>query len=442
MPRFWGLICLALLLTACEAGSAVTPPEKVITVDPLPQIRANLAFTCKHEEFPMPTADSDLLFHYARWLQKNNQLNEDPAMDVQVERLYRIAAEHGHAKASINLQNGSMQGTFKLRTAEHLRLAEELINAKVGSGYAFIAIALQQGALGFVQDKDMALRYYRKAADMGSPDAQAYVADKLAPSDMAPDIARQMRNCAAEQGNGSAASDLGVNLQGRKRYKEALEAFQLGVAAGDESSASFLNNGFRNPPLSDELYYLDQKEDLERADRYEKIWSILADYSYASPKVPEINDILPLPPAKLPPWDGKLQWLEERKANIPPPKPSDALIEKLAKEKYLDPATGRPTPESPSFVRLPSLPVPPICVSGEACPRSGYWQAMGVSFSWITVEGKTLRRFQQGDTLPTLVLERRETRLWPLPKKVTVGPEHVRWILLGDAWVRQSFEAL
>jgi len=431
MRRLFLLACL--LLAACDSGNTANTPQKDIVVDPLPQIRANLAFTCKHETFPTPAADSDMLFHYARWLQKTNQLKEDPAVDVQVERLYRIAAEHGHAKASINLQNGSMQGVFKLRTAEHLRLAEELIDAQVASGYAFIAIALQQGALGLAQDKDMAQRYYRKAADMGSPDAQAYVADKLAPSDMAPDIARQMRRCAAEQGNRSAASDLGVNLKNNRRFQEAIEVFQLGVAAGDESSASFMEKGFRDPDSADRLYYLGQKEDLERADRYEKIWSILADYSYASPKVPEINEILPLPPAQLPPWDGKLKWLEERKANVPPPKPSEALITQLAREKHLDPATGRPTPESPNFVRLPSYPVPPICISGESCPRSGYWEAMDVHFSWITVEGETLRRFQQGDTLPTLVLERRETRLWPLPKKVTVGPRHVRWILLGEA---------
>ena len=232
------LVGWVLLLSACDSGSALPPPKATIAMDPLTQVRANLAFTCKHEEFSKPTADSDTLFHYARWLQKNNQLKEDPVVDRQVERLYRIAAEHGHTKASINLQNGSMQGKFKLRSAEHLRLAEELIEAKVGAGYAFIAIALQQGALGLAQDKDMALRYYRKAADMGSPDAQAYVADKLAPSDMAPDIARQMRRCAAEQGNEAAATDLGVDLQIQKRFKEALEAFQLGVAAGDESSVN------------------------------------------------------------------------------------------------------------------------------------------------------------------------------------------------------------
>nr|WP_231992354.1 DUF6396 domain-containing protein [Pseudomonas furukawaii] len=419
-----------LLITACDPGSAVTSPEKEFTVDPLTQIRANLAFTCKHEEYPAPTADSDLLFKYARWLQKNNQLKEDPSVDGQVERLYRIAAEHGHAKANINLQNGSMQGTFRLRSAEHVRLTEALIEAKVATGYTIIALSLQQGALGLAEDKEMAQRYYRKAADMGSATAQAYVADKLAPIDIAPDIARQMRRCAAEQGHGDAATDLGVNLVGISRYQEALEAFQLGVAAGDETSAGFLEEGFRGPPPTNTLHYLGQEKDLERAERYKTIWRILARYSYASPKVPEINEIVPLPPAKLPPWDGKLQWLEERKANIPPPKPSEALIHQLARDKHLDPATGRPTPESPHFVYLDS---PPICVSGEPCPRAGYWEAMDVNFFWITVKDKARRRFREGEILPTLTLERRMARLWPLPAKVTEGPERVRWRMMGEA---------
>ncbi|WP_435608710.1 DUF6396 domain-containing protein [Pseudomonas knackmussii] len=419
-----------MALSACDAGSGAAPSPQ-LAVDPLTQIRANLAFTCEHEQFPEPTADSDKLFKYARWLQKNNLLKEDPVVDVQVERLYRIAVEHGHAKANINLQNGSMEGRFKLRSAEHMRLTQELIDAKVAAGYALVAIFLEQGAVGLQQDKEMALRYYRKAADMGSPEAQAYVADKLAPSGMAPDIARQMYRCAAEQGNRSAASDLGVDLQERKRFQEAVEAFQLGVAAGDETSAGWLDDAFRGPPPSDTLNYLGLKEDLERADRYKKIWRILANYSYASPKVPEINEILPLPPAKLPPWDGKLKWLEERKANVPPPKPDEALIREMAKAKQLDPATGRPLPASPNFVRLPSP--RPQCDSGEACPRGGYWELVGVDNYWIAVEGSTIRRFQQGERMPTVVIERRISRIWPLPDKIIKGPEYVRWVMLGEA---------
>ena len=425
-----GVCLLGVALSACDAGGGATSSPQV-AVEPLTQIRANLAFTCKHEEFPEPTAGSDKLFKYARWLQKNNLLKEDPAVDAQVERLYRIAAEYGHAKANINLQNGSMRGQFKLRSAEHLRLTQELIDAKVATGYLFVAISLQQGALSLQKDEDMALRYYRKAADMGSSEAQAYVADKLAPSGMAPDIARQMRRCAAEQGNRSAASDLGVDFQERELYQEAVEAFQLGVAAGDETSAGWLDDAFRGPPPSDTLNYLGLDEDLERADRYKKIWRILANYSYASPKVPEINEILPLPPAKLPPWDGKLKWLEERKANVPPPKPDEALIREMAKAKQIDPTTGRPLPASPNFVHLPSP--RPQCNSGEACLRSGYWEMAGVSNFWTTVEGGAIHRFQLGERMPTPVIERRFNRIWPLPDKVTKGPECVRWVMLGEA---------
>ncbi|MHC5352555.1 SEL1-like repeat protein, partial [Metapseudomonas furukawaii] len=263
---------------------------------------------------------------------------------VEVERLYRISAEHQHYKASINLINGALRDHFKLRSEEFLRLSQELIDAEVASGYYFIAILLQQGAAGLREDPEMALRYYRKAADEGSALAQTLVADKLAPSDIAPEIARQMWRCAAVQGHGKAALSLGVDLKYDKDFEGSLRAFQLGVAAGDEISAGFLEEGFRGAEPTDTLNYLGQEKDLERAERYKAIWSILADYSYASPKVPEINEIVPLPPAELPPWDGKLQWLEERKANIPPPKPSEALIHQLARDKHLDPATGRPTP--------------------------------------------------------------------------------------------------
>ncbi|TLX70738.1 sel1 repeat family protein [Pseudomonas nicosulfuronedens] len=388
-------------------------------MDPLPQIRANLAFTCKHEEFPKPTADTDTLFHYARWLEKNNQLKRDPTVYAEIERLYRVAAENGHAKANINLQNGSMRGDhYHLTGEEHLRFSQQLIKAGVATGYYFVAIFLNQGAAGLREDQEMALRYYRKAADEGSANAQAYVADKLAPSDRAPDIARQMRRCAAEQGQGNAASDLGFDLKNEQQYQKALEAFQLGVVAGNETSAYALELSFRNSSTS-----LRQPKDLERADRYKTIWRILARYSYASPKVPEINDIVPLPPAKLPPWDGKLQWVEERKANVPPPKPSEALIEQLAKAKQLNPATGRPLPESPNFMRQAS---DLTCESDQACPLAGYWVAQSY---W----SQEVRYFKQGDILPRCWGKDFVPRIWPLPDKMVDREWIIKWGYIGEA---------
>ena len=341
MHRF--LLLTSLMLAACDSRSEFTYMKKDPHVKSLSEIKANLAFTCVHEKIPAATAESEVLFQYARWLQRNNQLKQDKSVDAEIERLYRIAAENGHYKANINLQNGTMRGHFKLRGDEHLRLSQQLIDAGVATGYYFIGIFLKNGSAGLQQDPEMSLRYFRKAADQGSAQAQAYVADKLAPIDIAPDSARQMRRCSAEQGNGVAATALGINLSTKERYQEALEAFQLGVAAGDETSAYALEQAYRSPKPGNRLHNLDQQEDLERAERYKQIGKVLGNYSYADPKVPEINEILPLPPAKLPAWDGKLQWLEARLANVPPKKPGEALIQQLAKAMLLEPATGRAT---------------------------------------------------------------------------------------------------
>ncbi|RFD34130.1 hypothetical protein CER19_01705, partial [Pseudomonas sp. GL93] len=298
---------LSLMLVGCDAP---THPTKDAHVNPLSEIKAKLAFACTHEQIPTPSAEADVLFQYARWLQKNNQLKQDKSVDAEIERLYRIAAENGHYKANINLQNGAMRGSFTLSGETYLRMSQQLIDAGVATGYYFVGVFLQQGAAGLKKDPDMALRYYRKAADQGSAQAQYYVGDKLEPSDIAPDVALQMYRCAAEQGHGRAAIALGVYLKYKGQYQEALEVFQLGVMAGNESAPNRLEKAFRAPPPTDELYYLGQQEDLERADRYEKVGKVLGDSSYANPKVPEINEILPLPPAKLPAWDGKLQWVE------------------------------------------------------------------------------------------------------------------------------------
>ena len=423
------LLLSSLLLAACDNGSVPTHSPQDTSVNPLTEIKAKLAFTCAHEQIPVPPAETDELFQYARWLQKNNLLKQDKSVDAEIERLYRIAAENGHYKAIINLQNGAMRGHFMLRSADHLRLSQQLIDANVATGYYFVGLFLKNGSAGLKQDTAMALRYLRKAADQGSAQAQYEVGEKLAPIDIAPDVARQMHRCAAEQGHGDAAVDLGIDLKYEGRYQEAVEIIQMGVKAGSESAAGRLEEAFRGPPPTDTLYYLGQQKDLERAERYEAIWSVLADYSYADPKVPEINEILPLPPAKLPAWDGKLQWVEARQANVPPKKPSEALIQQLAKAKHLEPATGRAMPGSPAFIKA-SVPVP-TCTSGQPCPQTGYWQAVRLSRqAYPELKDGDIRRFEENQILPTLKVQRHERRFF-LPDRITVGEESVEWQLLG-----------
>ena len=304
-------------------------------------VRVNLAFTCMHEAENLPAIDSEVdpLFAYGRYLEKQ----DGPKDFNAVARYYRIASAYGHYKANHNLQLLVSEGLASSPDPEKeaVDLAEQLTKANVPGGYYDMGHYLELG-YGVKQDLDKARRYFRKGADLGSPEAQYYVGEMLAPRDKAPDIARQLYQCSVDQGYGSAASTLGINLKNNGRYSEAVEVFQKGVGAGDTTSASFLEDAFKGPAQTDRLNYLALSGDMERSQRYRRIREFLTANEGRNPKVPDIDKIVPLPPAKLPPWDGAFQWEKEQAAAVPPEKPSEELIDRLAKAKHLDPATGLP----------------------------------------------------------------------------------------------------
>jgi len=260
--------------------------------------------------------------------------------------LIRIATAYGHYKANLELRQmiGKGQADSDDVVKETLDLTEDLIQRGIPGGYYDMGRYLERG-YGVKEDPELALKYYRKAADLGSPEGQYLVGDKLTDKvkngEEIANIGWQMYRCAAAQGHGKAGEELGIHLKRPGTYPEALIAFQLGVKAGNSGAASFLEDGFNGPASTDELNYLGQQKDPERVRRYAAIGKILFDYDYLNPSVPEIDQIVPLPPAKLPPWDGKLQWLETHKANVPPPLPSEERIAEMARAKGLDPKTGR-----------------------------------------------------------------------------------------------------
>ncbi|WP_434628633.1 SEL1-like repeat protein [Chromobacterium sp. CV08] len=328
---------LLILLSACGK-----PEKRLPTLD---EVKVNRAFACVYEKKNLPqlSPEADQLYRYARYVQKNNLLKEDISVYPELERLFRIATAHNHYKANLELRQmiGKGHAWSADPVKETLDLTEELIRQGVPGGYYDMARYIEAG-YGVKQDPELALRYYRKSADLGSPDGQSWVAEKLAPLDHAPEVARQMRHCAADQGSGSAADSLGRDYKGDKAYPEAVKIFHTGVKNGNETSAAELEAAFSGPDASDTFNYLGLLKDVERADRYKKIADVLGRYSYLHPTVPELDEIVPLPPAKLPPWDGKIQWQKNHEANVAPPKPSEELIAKLAKAKNLDPKTGRP----------------------------------------------------------------------------------------------------
>ncbi|AVK72204.1 sel1 repeat family protein [Cupriavidus necator] len=331
---------LAVLLAAL-AVAACSRENPLASLPDLSAVRANLAFNCTHEADHLPTLDpqADSLFRYGQYLEKK----DGPKNFNEVARYYRIAAAHGHYKANHNLQMLVSEGSAASPAPEKesIVLAEQLIEAGVPSGYYDIGHYLLHG-YGLKQDEDMARRFIRKSADLGNAEAQYYVANLLAPADMAPDIAKQMRQCAMDQGHGDAAGSLGINFKNNSLYTEAVKAFQKGVAAGNTQAAFSLESGFKGPPSSDRLNYLALSSDAERVRRYELIGKFIDDNDGRNPKVPDVDQIVPLPPANLPPWDGTFQWQKEQDAAVPPERPSDELINRLSKAKNLDPATGLP----------------------------------------------------------------------------------------------------
>jgi uncharacterized protein len=323
----------------------------VPTAPDLVALKHDMTFTCSHEKERIPARDpeAEQLYQHARWLRHMNLLKEDPAAFPQMERLLRIATAYGHDKANLALRamlkRGQAQSPNPIK--ESVDLVEDLIARGIPGGYYDMGQYLMEG-YGVVGDADLAIRYYRKAADLGSPHAQYLIADKLTDARAHPpevvSIGLQMYKCAAEQGHGEAALDLGVYIYENKPL-EAMKAYQLGVKAGNAQSASRLEDGFTitNPQVG---FYLGQtRADPERARRYEVIGSFLSKYEYRDPKVPEVDEIVPLPPAELPSWNGKFQWLEAHKANVPPDLPSEERIAAMAQAKGLDTKTGRPLPQ-------------------------------------------------------------------------------------------------
>ncbi|OQS33485.1 hypothetical protein B0T40_17610 [Chromobacterium haemolyticum] len=339
------LYALSLLgaLVACGGAKERSVPE-------LKEVEAKLAFNCVYEKDHLPalSPEAEQLYRYARWLQKNQIEKEDPLRFPEMERYYRIATAHGHYKANLELRDMIGRGTARSEdpVKETLDLTQELIDRGIPGGYYDMGRYLKAG-YGVKQDEELANRYYRKAADLGNPDAQYLVGDKLTgltisqPGPFA--VGTQMLKCAGEQGHGKAASDYAYQQRFEQNFIEAVKFFQLATKSGNEAAAFKLEKGFgaitdANKQWND----LGLKQDDERSRRYKIISDVLSDYSYAHPKVLELDEIVPLPPAPLPAWDGKLKWLEAFKANVPPEKPSEALMSQLAAAKSLNAKTGRP----------------------------------------------------------------------------------------------------
>ena len=313
---------------------------------------AALEFTCKKEVQPPLSEETQQLYNYALYHDLHNMWTGEKGDDVWngLARYYRIAAANGDYKANVRLQyllNTGRISTDMPQTEVH-NLNEELAKQLPATAYYNLYGYLDED-YGVRTEEGGKYAYLRKAADLGSREAQYTVAEMLADIEDSEEtqeafkyrlkLVKQLRSCASEQGLGEVSSNLGISLQMDKKYQEALKVFHQGVKNGDSISALVLSHAFESGVQADNLNFLDVSPDDERVKRYHMISSYLSRYDYLQPKVPDLDEIVPLPPAKLPKWDGKIafqRWYEGEA----PPKPSEALMQKLANQAGLRVDTG------------------------------------------------------------------------------------------------------
>ena len=316
-------------------------------MEKLEQLQANLEFVCKHEEKPELSQETQQLYNYALYHDLHNMWTGKRGDEVWngLARYYRIAAMNGDYKANIRLQYLLKSGRISsdMPQIEVHNLNEELAKQLPATAYYNLYGYLDVG-YGVRTEKDGKYAYLRKAADLGSREAQYVVGDIL--TDIKDEgtlqqrlkIYEQLLSCSSEQGFGEASEMLGLGYESDKEYSKALEAFHQGVKNGSALSANILAKIFKHT-REEYLEELNLQEDQERVRRYKIIWDYLSDKDYLQPKVPDLDDIVPLPPAPLPEWDGKIafqRWFEGEA----PPKPDEALVRRLAWKAGLNGDTG------------------------------------------------------------------------------------------------------
>ncbi len=310
-----------VLLLGCFFLISCKPiAKKEITVTQ--KTEPDLTFTCVYEKDTLPPVDpeADIWFKQARELEKVNKYKRDYA---QIGELYRKAAERNHPKAMLNLSNlisyGKMQPLpGKGSAVEVWDIIQKMAKLNISYGYYQMGHYFDTG-YGVEADRTKALAYFRQAADLGNPEAQ-YVIGKIFISKRVsdkqnpvyrPDIGKSILNCATQQGHAEAAYRLATySINVDNNFESASKYYQLSAQNGSRSATSILNQAFDPNTTSKDYYYLAVKPDAERSARYEAIVKEI-DASGKTAKFPDIDKIVPLPPAELPDWDGTFEYKKQ-----------------------------------------------------------------------------------------------------------------------------------
>jgi len=380
-------------------------------------------FTCTYQAQHVPALDpqAEMWFQQALAPDDPNSTNIDYARMYQ---LYLQAAERGHWKAMLNLASLILRndpGVPERDPEEAIRWVEKAMTLGVPDAYDRMGVYHMNGLVKG-GNATTAYAFFQRAADMGSPAAMTFLGDKMSGTYDDPEgefwgnvvVGTKMLECALAQGYGPAADKLSYIYRGSTpdSKSRALLVLQEGVKLGCAECAINLSTEFNG-------YGLTRGENLighidkARAQRYKKIGDFLKFYDDRL-KLPNLDKVLPLPPAPLPKWNGDVRTLIDAAKAVTPP----AKAQKTS------------APEGRSFVpdgyAVASLDADAPSVTGaQLVPKTGYWVARYGSST------QTDARLFARSGLPEHY--KAGERFEP-PSHDWLLPDGVQWYYLGEAY--------
>ncbi|WP_152988698.1 tetratricopeptide repeat protein [Janthinobacterium sp. Ant5-2-1] len=347
LPFFILAVFLIFTLGACKMSNDTK--EVLPRNQSLPLFNPHVAdFICEAEASKVPSIDAQA----EDWFLEARAM-EDPEIFVEdrdykkIVDLTRQAAQRLHWKAMLNLASLYVEGRDPLHGEEEaVQLVEKGMRLGIPAAYDRMG-TFYANSTGVDGDITRAYAFWQKAAVMGNHQAMAFLADKLnvGPASEGAGywsnipVATKMLECAFGQGYGPAAFDLHYlyvsprasngKINGSRNAEtknRALKVLHEGVKFGCEDCANALAIEFGSPfDLADMLApYVDKA----RGARYRMLSNALG--FNPNRRFPNLDKILPLPPADLPPWDGQRKSLLDAAMGVRPPpaipKPSAASL--------------------------------------------------------------------------------------------------------------------
>jgi TPR repeat protein len=345
------LLHVALAALLCFSLFSCKMPNDPMNTLPrnqsLPKFNPHMpTFTCEVEAVKVPAIDAqaDAWFLEARALESPETIEEDRDYKKIVE-LTRKAADRKHWKAMLNLASLYLEKRDPARGVDDaLNLVDEAMKLGIPGAYDRMGTYFMNGT-GVDSDATRAFAFWQKAAQMGSPQAMTFLANKMDAAYDSPNdgwwankpVATKMLECAFGQGHGLAAKNLSSLIAGSRpatgrgnrtveASARAVKVLHEGVKLGCEECANNLRAEFDGVfGIAD---ILPTHIDKARSERYRIIQFALG--FDPDQRFPSLDQVLPLPPAPLPSWNGDRDTLLNAAMGVKPkpapPKPTAASL--------------------------------------------------------------------------------------------------------------------